>query len=100
MAALLSWRDYRVQYPLKVLVLSVLPRALLQVAFFAYLGYVAGGRDGRTIGFVGATAQVMAVAIVVMGPDVVLDARSFGILDRHHLRLFPLALTVTPRTLE
>lgn len=95
--AVLSWRDYRVQYPIKILLLSVFPRAILQVAFFAYLGYIAAGRDGRTFAFVGAAAQVAALATVVKGPDVLLDERVLGTLYRHRLGVVPLPATVAAR---
>jgi ABC-2 type transport system permease protein len=97
LAALLSVRDYAVVYPPSVLLFSVLPRVVLQVAFLSYLGYYAGGADGRTFAFVGATSQMMTMATVVKAPDVLLDERVMGTLYRQRLALVPLPATAAAR---
>lgn len=97
LAALLSLRDYLVVYPPKILTLSILPRVVLQVAFFSYLGYYAGGPAGRTFAFVGATAQMMTMATVVKAPDVLLDERVMGTLYRQRLATVPLPATAAAR---
>jgi ABC-2 type transport system permease protein len=97
LAALLSLRDYAALYPPAVLLLSTLPRIVLQVGFFSYLGYYAAGSAGRTFAFVGASAHVITMATVVRGPDVIVDERVMGTLYRARLGVLPLPATVATR---
>jgi ABC-type uncharacterized transport system permease subunit len=90
--AVLSWRDYRVAYPLQILLGSSLPRAVLQVVFVAYVGQFAGGAGGRDFALVGASMQVITIATVVKGGDMLVEDRQFGTLYR--LRLSTIALPV------
>lgn len=97
MTALLSLRNYMVVYPPRILLLTVVPRVVLQVAFLSYLGFYAAGRNGESFAFVGAAVQIMALAIVVKGPDTLLDERAMGTLYRHRLGVVPLPLTIGVR---
>jgi hypothetical protein len=99
LAAQLSIRNYRVQFPRSVILLSVLPRVVLQVSFLSYLGYYAGGRDGRTFAFIGAAAQIMAIATVAKGADTILDERVQDTLYRVRLGTLPLPAIVAVRWL-
>ena len=96
-AARLALRDYLALYPPRVLLASTLPRAVLQAAFLAYLGYYAGGEEGRRFALVGGCAQVIVLATIVRGPDVLLDDRWQGTLPRLHLAVVPLPLVVVAR---
>ena len=96
-AGRLSWREYRVAYPWRIYLISALPRALLQVLFFAYLGYFTGGDAGKTFAFVGASVHVMLIATVIKAPDVLLDERVLGTLYRLRLGVLPLPAVVAVR---
>lgn len=97
LAARLALRDYLALYPPRVLLASTVPRAVLQAAFLAYLGYYAGGEEGRRFALVGGCAQVIVLATIVRGPDVVLDDRWQGTLPRLHLAVVPLPAIVVTR---
>jgi ABC-2 type transport system permease protein len=99
LAAQLAIRNYRVQFPRGVILLSVVPRVVLQVSFLSYLGYYANGRDGRTFAFVGAAAQIMAIATVAKGADTILDERVQDTLYRVRLGMLPLPAIVAARWL-
>ncbi len=81
----MGWRTYRAAYPWGVLVMSSLPRAVLQAAFLTYLGYLAGGTAGRDFALVGACMYVMVTGTVIRGSDVVLDERPTGTMYRLRL---------------
>jgi ABC-2 type transport system permease protein len=85
LAAVMSWRDFRAVYPTRIYLFTALPRAVLQTAFFALVGYYGGGRHGREFAFVGACTQVIVLATVVRAPDIVVDDRIMGTM--HRLRL-------------
>jgi len=74
-----------------------LPRAVFQVAFFGYLGYYAGGEDGRTFATIGATAHIVVLATIVRAPDVLIDERVLGTLHRLRLGRVPLPAIVGAR---
>jgi ABC-2 type transport system permease protein len=95
--ARLSWLEYRAAYPWRIYLISALPRALLQVLFFAYLGYFTGGHAGRTFAFVGASAHVMLIATVIKGPDVLLDERVLGTLYRLRLGVLSVPAVIAVR---
>lgn len=99
LAARLSARDYVVHYPRRVILLSILPRVVLQVALISYLGYYAAGPDGRTFAFIGGAAQMMAMATVVKGPLTILDERLFGTLFRARLGVLAFPGTIAARWL-
>lgn len=96
-AARLSWRDFLAVYPPRVYALAVLPRAVLQAAFFAFLGYYAAGPEGREFAFVGACAHVLVLETIVRGPDVLIDERVMGTLHRVRLGTVPLPAIVAAR---
>ncbi|HEX4815170.1 MAG TPA: hypothetical protein VFV66_20705, partial [Nonomuraea sp.] len=73
--AALSWREYLAVYPVRVLLAGSLPRAILQVVFVAYVGLVAAGPAGRDFALVGATLQVVTIATVIKGGDILLGDR-------------------------
>lgn len=95
--ARLSWRDFLAHYPPKAYLLSTIPRAVLQVAFLAYLGYYAAGEAGREFAFIGACAQIIVLATVVRGPAAITDERVMGTLHRLRLGTQPLPLIVSAR---
>lgn len=97
LAALLSWRDFRAVYPPRIYLLTTLPRAILQVAFFALVGELAAGEAGRQFALVGASAHVMVLAAVVRGPDVLVDERTMGTLHRIRLGVLPLPAVAAAR---
>jgi ABC-2 type transport system permease protein len=97
LAAQLSWRDFRAVYPAKIYLATTIPRAILQVAFFGYLGYFAAGETGRRFAFVGAAAHIVVLATVVRGPDIVLDERVLGTLHRLRLGVLPLPAVLAVR---
>jgi ABC-2 type transport system permease protein len=96
-AARLSWRDFLAVYPPRVYVSTLLPRAVLQVTFLAFLGYYARGEAGRQFAFIGACAQIIVLATVVRGPDVVIDERVMGTLHRVRLGVIPLPILIAAR---
>jgi ABC-2 type transport system permease protein len=97
LTALLSWRDFRAVYPPRIYLLTTLPRAILQVAFFALVGELAAGQAGRDFALIGASAHVMVLATVVRGPDVLMDERTMGTLYRVRLGVLPLPLVAAAR---
>jgi ABC-2 type transport system permease protein len=97
LAAQLSWREFRAVYPPRVYLLTTVPRAILQVAFFGYLGYFAAGEAGRRFAFVGATAHIVVLATVIRGCDILLDDRVMGTLYRLRLGVLPLPAVVAAR---
>lgn len=99
LAARLSWRDFLAVYPPRVYLSTTLPRAVLQVTFLAYLGYYAAGTDGREFAFIGACAQIIALATVVRAPDVLIDERIMGTLHRVQLGVIPLPAVIGARWL-
>lgn len=90
LAARLSWRDFLVVYPPRVYLSTTLPRAVLQVSFFAFVGYYAAGAAGREFAFIGACTHVIVLATVVRAPDVLIDERVMGTLYRLRLGIVPL----------
>ena len=97
LAALLSWRDFRAVYPPRIYLLTTLPRAILQVGFFALVGEFAAGEAGREFALVGASAHVIVLATVVRGPDVLVDERTMGTLQRLRLGVLPLPAVAAAR---
>jgi ABC-2 type transport system permease protein len=96
-AATLSARDFLAVYPPRVYLLTTLPRAVLQVAFVAFVGYYAAGADGREFAFIGACAHIIVLATVVRAPDVLIDERIMGTLHRVRLGVLPLPAVVIAR---
>jgi ABC-2 type transport system permease protein len=97
LAAVLSWRDFRAIYPPRIYLLTTLPRAILQVAFFVLLGDFAAGEEGREFAFIGASVHVIVLATVVRGPDVLVDERTMGTLHRLRLGVLPLPAVAAAR---
>jgi ABC-2 type transport system permease protein len=95
--AQLSWRDFLAHFPPKAYLLSMIPRAVLQVTFLGYLGYYAAGDEGREFAFVGACTQIMVLETVVRGPDVVVQERVLGTLHRLRLGVYPLPAIMCAR---
>ena len=84
-------------YPPRVYLATTLPRAVLQVAFFAFLGYYAAGEGGREYALVGACAHIIVLATVVRAPDVLIDERQMGTLHRLRLGVVPLPAVIVAR---
>jgi ABC-2 type transport system permease protein len=84
-------------YPPRIYAATTIPRAVLQVAFFGYLGYFAAGETGRRFAFVGAAAHIVVLATVIRGPDIVLDERVLGTLHRLRLGVLPLPMVMAVR---
>lgn len=99
MSALISARTYASLYPPSIVVFTILPRVLLQVAFLSYLGFYAGGEPGRTFAFIGAAVHIMTTATVAKGADAILDERVLGTLHRVRLGVLALPGTVAARWL-
>ena len=97
LAARLSWLDFLAVYPPRVYLATTLPRAVLQVAFFAFVGYYAGGVAGRQFALVGACAHIIVLATVVRAPDVLIDERQMGTLHRLRLGTVPLPAVILAR---
>jgi ABC-type polysaccharide/polyol phosphate export permease len=95
--AALSWRDYRVVYPLPVLLASSLPRAVLQVVFVCYVGQFAAGTAGRDFALLGGCLQVVTIATVIKASDVLLEDRQLGTLFRLRLSAVPLPVVAATR---
>ncbi|MEU5907116.1 ABC transporter permease [Micromonospora sp. NPDC047467] len=98
-AASVAVRDYISLYPPSIVLLTILPRVLLQVAFISYLGYYAGGTDGRTFAFIGAALHIMTTATVAKGADAILDERVHGTMYRIRLGVLSVPGTVAARWL-
>lgn len=96
-AARLGALDTLVVYPPKIYVSTTLPRALLQVLFLSYIGYYAAGAEGRQFAFIGAVAQVVVLATIVRGPDILFEDRSQGTLARLRLGQLPVSALVLAR---
>lgn len=96
-AARLSWRDFAAIYPPRIYLSTTLPRSILQATFFALVGYWAGGENGREFAFVGACCQIIVLATVVRGPDVLIDDRIMGTLHRLRLGNMPLPALAAAR---
>ncbi|MBB5792914.1 ABC transporter permease [Streptomyces caelestis] len=75
-------RDYLAVYGLKSLIASTVPRSVLQPLFLAYLGYLAGGLEGRRFAIIGACVHVLSLATVVKAADSMTEDQAFGTLDR------------------
>ncbi|MFI6013289.1 ABC transporter permease [Streptomyces sp. NPDC051243] len=75
-------RDYLAVYGVKTLIASTLPRCVLQPLFLAYLGYLAGGLEGRRFAITGACVHVLSLATVVKAADSMTEDQAFGTLDR------------------
>jgi ABC-2 type transport system permease protein len=95
--ARLSGRDFLAHFPPKAYLLSMVPRAVLQVTFLGYLGYYAAGDAGREFAFVGACVQIMVLETIVRGPDVMVQERVLGTLHRLRLGAFSLPAIMSAR---
>ncbi|GAA3084375.1 hypothetical protein GCM10017600_61620 [Streptosporangium carneum] len=95
--AVLSWREYRAVYPLRVVLAGSLPRAILQAVFIAYVGLVAAGPAGRDFALVGGALQVVTLATVIKGGEILLGDRIFGTLHRMRLSRIPLPVVAAVR---
>ncbi|MFI7708586.1 ABC transporter permease [Nonomuraea sp. NPDC049480] len=95
--AVLSWREYRAVYPLRVVLASSLPRAILQTLFVAYLGLIAAGPAGRDFALVGGAMQVITIATVIKAGDILVDDRIFGTIYRMRLAWIPLPVVAATR---
>lgn len=98
-AVAISVRNYVSLYPPSIVLLTIVPRVLLQVAFISYLGYYAGGADGRIFAFVGAACHIMTTATVAKGADAILDERVHGTMYRVRLGVLSVPSTVAARWL-
>ncbi|MFJ5631808.1 ABC transporter permease [Streptomyces goshikiensis] len=87
-----SWLDYAAVYPIKTLIASSVPRAVLQPLFLAYLGYLAGGVAGRRFAIIGACVHIMALAAVIKAADVLTEDQTEGTLYRIRMSRFGLPL--------
>lgn len=88
-ACAMGGREYGAVYSRRVLLSSVLPRAVLQVLFLALLGRVGWGEAGERFAFVGAVGYVVVTATVVRLPDVL-------VLDKDEGTFFRLRTGVLP----
>ena len=96
-AGAMSFRDFFAVYPPRVYLLTTLPRAILQAAFLALVGYYAAGEPGREFAFIGACAHVIVLSTMVRAPDILVDERTMGTLHRVRLGVIPLPAIVAAR---
>ncbi|GAA3784125.1 ABC transporter permease [Streptomyces phyllanthi] len=92
-----SWRDYSAVYPIRTLIASSVPRAVLQPLFLAYLGYLAGGLEGRRFAIIGACVHVVSLATVVKAADTMTEDLVEGTLYRVRMSRFGLPLVQLTR---
>lgn len=97
-AASLAVADYCAVYSWPVLLGTVLPRVLSQVAFLAYVGETGAGAEGRLFALVGACVHVITVTTLVRGPIAFLEERPQGTLFRLRLGGSPLLTVATSRS--
>ncbi|MEU6548668.1 ABC transporter permease [Streptomyces sp. NPDC046915] len=82
LAARLSAVNYLTVAPPRTLILSVLPRAVLQTAFYALLGQLSGGASTVAYALTGAVAYLAITPLVVRLPDIATEERYFGTMGR------------------
>lgn len=107
-SGLLAWRlavtlrtgfaEYLAANPLKILLSTMLPRAVLQCLFFTILGGVAAGEAGRRFALVGSIAMVMALSTLVGVCDVPMLEKWSGTFFRIQIGVLRPALTFFART--
>lgn len=95
----LGAREYLVEYPPRILLGTVAPRALLQVLFLTVLGRAVGGPDGALAAGIGASAFNVVNATVIKAPDVLINERVQGTLYRLRMTGLPLLAVVAARWL-
>lgn len=96
--ARLAWSDYRVVYSARVLALSVLSRALLQVVFFTLIGRTAAGVTGQTFAFLGSLALICASPGIIQVPDVIVEDKWQRTLYQLRLGQLPLLAVMVLRS--
>ncbi|MFD5512741.1 hypothetical protein ACFWIB_33970 [Streptomyces sp. NPDC127051] len=82
LTARLAGVSYLVTAPPRTLLLSVLPRAVLQTVFYALLGRLATGDAGLVHGLTGAIAFLAVGPLIVRLPDIGTEERHFGTMGR------------------
>lgn len=60
-------------YTVRIVLFSVLPRVLLQLIFYSWLGRTVGGAEGESYAFVGGVVLILASCGIVLAPDVIVD---------------------------
>jgi ABC-2 type transport system permease protein len=96
--ARLGWREYRATYTNRVLLLSVLSRALLQVSFFALIGRTVAGQAGQAYAFTGGVMLLAVLPCVVQTPDVIVEDKWQRTLVRLRLGDLPMLGIMTLRS--
>lgn len=67
-----GWREYLAENPPGILAVTLVPRAVLQTAFFTLLGGILAGPEHRTHVFVGVVALMLCLTGAVTVADVVM----------------------------
>lgn len=97
-AGALGGREYAAVYSPRIVLTSVLPRAVLQATFLVLIGRLLGGPDGAQWAFVGAVGYAVVTATVMRLPDVLAVDKQEGTLFRLRMAVlapFPVALCRT-----
>jgi ABC-2 type transport system permease protein len=76
--ALLGWREYAANTPLRVTAMTLLPRAILQTVFVVLLADLTGGREPHRYAIVGATALTLTLSTMVGIADVPATDKGYG----------------------
>ncbi|BBA95585.1 hypothetical protein RVR_499 [Actinacidiphila reveromycinica] len=82
-------REYAAVYSRKVVLTSVLPRAVLQAVFYTLLGRLLAGPGGTRQAFVGAVGYALVTATVVRLPDVLAADKQEGTAFRLRTGVLP-----------
>jgi hypothetical protein len=65
-----GWREYLATNPLRIIAMTMVPRAVLQSVFLILLGELIGGPDARRHAFIGAVALTLTLSTTVGIADV------------------------------
>lgn len=94
-AAATGRREYLGNNPPRIVVMTLLPRAILQTVFFSLIGQLAGGEEGRRYAFVGAVAFTITLSTIVGITEVPSDDKWSGTFWRVRIgRLAPFTVFI------
>ena len=86
-----GFAEYTAANPVRLLLTTTLPRAVLQCLFFTLLGQVAGGYAGERFAFVGALGYQLTLSTVIGIGEIPMLEKWSGTFYRLQLGIWPIA---------